>query len=57
MPKYTTLAKEFSNLPPERQESIKARAMRIREDEINSPNTPAQNARTLPENQRDALTS
>jgi hypothetical protein len=51
MPKYTTLAKELSNLPPERQESIESRAMQIREEEINSPNIPAQNARTLPENQ------
>jgi hypothetical protein len=57
MPKYITLAEELSNLSPDRQESIEARAMQIREEEINSPNTPAQNAPTLPENQRDALTS
>jgi DNA-binding XRE family transcriptional regulator len=34
MPKYTTLAEELSNLPPERQESIEGRARQIRQEEI-----------------------
>jgi predicted transcriptional regulator len=34
MPKYTTLAEELSNLPPERQESIEARVVQIRQEEI-----------------------
>jgi hypothetical protein len=34
MPKYTTLAEELSNLPPERQELIEARAVQIRQEEI-----------------------
>jgi predicted transcriptional regulator len=34
MLKYTTLAEELSNLPQERQESIEARAVQIRQEEI-----------------------
>jgi predicted XRE-type DNA-binding protein len=34
MPKYTTLAEELSNLPPERQELIEDRAVQIRQEEI-----------------------
>jgi hypothetical protein len=42
MAKYTTLAEELNNLPPERQASIEARAMKIREEKgINAPTPPA----------------
>jgi DNA-binding XRE family transcriptional regulator len=34
MPKYTTLVEELSNLPPERQASIEARAAQIQQEEI-----------------------
>jgi predicted transcriptional regulator len=34
MPKYTTLAEELSGLPKERQESIEARSVQIRQEEI-----------------------
>ncbi len=34
MRKYTTLAEELSSLPKDRQESIEARSMQIRQEEV-----------------------
>jgi hypothetical protein len=38
MRKYTTLAEELSGLPKERQESIEAKAVQIRQEEITLKN-------------------
>jgi hypothetical protein len=38
MRKYTTFAEELSGLPKERQESIEAKAVQIRQEEITLKN-------------------